>query len=226
MNRLIIFDLDGTLVDTAPDLAEAMNAVLTRHGYGALPAQSVRLMVGRGARVLLELGLKANGACINNEDIDQLVVEFIQIYEENLTVKSRPFEFVEQTLDGLLGRGWTLAVCTNKPEKLSKLLLTELHLRDRFSTVVGGDTLAVTKPQAEPILEVMSRCQAKPIDTIMVGDSITDINAARNAKIPVIGVTFGYSETPIKDLGADLIIDGFQELAAAIDVISLRFRQT
>jgi len=213
---LVVFDLDGTLIDTAPDLARIMNAILTREGLAALDPESVRQMVGRGARALLEHGLAAAGIAPDDSLLDRLVYEFIDIYQGDIAIDSRPYPGMVDALDRLRARGARLAVCTNKPERLSRLLLAHFDLDDRFAAVVGGDTLARRKPDPDPLIEVIARVRSAPGRTVLVGDSIIDIKTARAAGVPVIGVSFGYTEIAMKDLGADAVIDHFDELDAAL----------
>jgi phosphoglycolate phosphatase len=213
---LVVFDLDGTLIDTAPDLARIMNAILTREGLAALDPDSVRQMVGSGARALMERGLAAAGIAPDDSLLDRLVYEFIEIYQGDIAIDSRPYPGMVDALDRLRARGARLAVCTNKPERLSRLLLAHFDLDDRFAAVVGGDTLARRKPDPDPLIEVIARARGAPGRTVLVGDSITDIKTARAAGVPVIGVSFGYTEIAMKHLGADAVIDHFDELDAAL----------
>jgi phosphoglycolate phosphatase len=213
---LVVFDLDGTLVDTAPDLAATMNVILSREGLGELAPASVRLMVGRGARVLMERGLDAAGVVPDTARLDRLVVDFLAVYEQRIALESRPFPGAVEAVEALVGNGALLAICTNKPERLSKLLLAELGLGEHFVSLIGGDSLTRRKPYAEPLLEAIARAGCTPAETVMVGDSVTDIQTARAAGVPVVGVSFGYSETPMGELGADAVIDHFDELSPAI----------
>lgn len=217
--KLVVFDLDGTLVETAPDLAAAMNHLLRGLGRREVDPLSVRLMVGRGARVLMQKAMADTGPAASEQELDGLVSEFLGVYETLIASQSLPFERVEDALDRLAARNVISAICTNKPEHLSEILLDALGLRTRFSSLIGGDTLDVRKPNARPLLEAISRAGSVPDNTVMVGDSITDIQTARAAGVPVIGVSFGYTDTPMSELGADIVIDHFDELDAALETL-------
>src|SRR3954465_11689846 len=144
--RTVVFDLDGTLVDTAPDLINALNFVLTREGLPAVPLEAARTMIGAGARKLIERGLELDGRPAGPGDITRLTNDFIDYYAAHIADESRPFEGLEHALDTLASRGYRFAVCTNKLEWLSKLLLDELGLSSRFSAICGGDTFGGSKP--------------------------------------------------------------------------------
>ena len=143
----VVFDLDGTLIDTAPDLINALNFVLAREGLPAVPMKSARNMIGAGARKLLERGLEVDGRQVSPGDLDRLTGDFIDYYAAHIADESRPFEGLENALDDLSARGCRFAVCTNKLEWLSKLLLDELGLSSRFSAICGADTFGVSKPE-------------------------------------------------------------------------------
>jgi len=223
---LVVFDLDGTLVDTAPDLSAAMNVILSREGLGELAPASVRLMVGRGARVLMERGLEAAGIVPDSARLDRLVDEFLAVYEQRIALESRPFPGAIEAVEALASNGARLAICTNKPERLSELLLGELGIREHFVSLIGGDSLMRRKPFAEPLLEAIARAGCTPAETVMVGDSVTDIQTARAAGVRVVGVSFGYSETAMADLGADAVIDHFDELGPALAKLGMRASST
>ena len=202
----IVFDLDGTLVDTAPDLISALNYVLDREGLAPVPLASARNMIGAGARKLIERGLDAEGRVMTVKDIDRLTADFIDHYAEHIADASRPFEGLERALDDLTARGFRLAVCTNKLEWLSKRLLDQLQLSARFAAICGGDTFGVTKPDPAILQQTVARAGGELASTIMVGDSKTDIETARRAGIPSICVDFGYTDIPAVDLGATRVI--------------------
>lgn len=213
---VLVFDLDGTLVSSMEDLTATLNAVLTQAGYEAIEPDSVRNMVGQGAKVLLQRGLTANGVAWTDEQVAPLFQHFLDYYEAHLVVHTRPFPGVIEALEGFKAEGWRLAVCTNKVERLTVPLLEQLDLDKYFDAVVGGDTYAVSKPLAEPVLGAIERCGGTPAGSIMIGDSKTDIDAARAAGIPVIAVDFGYTPIPVTELGPDKVISHFNELKAAI----------
>jgi phosphoglycolate phosphatase len=215
--RTVVFDLDGTLVDTAPDLIGALNFVLEREGMPAVPLQSARTMIGAGARKLIERGLELDGRIISSEDIARLTSDFIDYYAAHIADASRPFEGLENALDDLQRQGYRFAVCTNKLEWLSKLLLDQLGLSPRFAAICGADTFGVSKPDPAILRQTVAQAGGRMSSTIMVGDAGPDIGVARRAGIPVIGVEFGYTEIPIADLKPDRLIGHFRELPAAVD---------
>ena len=212
----ILFDLDGTLVDTAPDLAASMNVLLTRRGRPELSLDHVRHMVGRGAKVLMERAMAATGEPATAEEIEGMFGEFLEHYGEHIADTSRPFPGVLEALDRLADAGCAMGVCTNKPEWASVKLLDILDLSRYFGAVVGGDSLPVRKPDPEHVLETMRRVGGQPDATVMVGDSQTDVAASQAAKIPVVAVTFGYTPEPVATFGPDRLIDHFDELDDAL----------
>src|ERR1700704_6242825 len=220
-SRTVVFDLDGTLVDTAPDLINALNFVLNREGLPAVPMKSARNMIGAGARKLLERGLEVDGRHVGPGDLDRLTNDFIDHYAAHIADESRPFEGLEDALDDLSSQGCRFAVCTNKLEWLSKLLLEELGLSSRFSAICGADTFGVSKPDPAILQQTVARAGGRLSSAIMVGDAGPDIGVARRAGIPVIGVEFGYTEVPIADLKPDRLINHMRELPAAVESLML-----
>jgi phosphoglycolate phosphatase len=214
--RTVVFDLDGTLVDTAPDLINALNFILDREGLPPVPLQSARNMIGAGAKKLLERGLELEGRSASPAEIDRLTEDFISYYADHIAEESRPFDGLERALDELAGHGYRLAVCTNKLEWLSRRLLDQLNLSSRFAAICGADTFGVAKPDPAILRQTVARAGGQLSSAIMVGDAGPDIGVARRAGIPVIGVSFGYTEVPIADLKPDRIIDHMRELGAAI----------
>ena len=212
----VVFDLDGTLVDTAPDLINALNFVLRREGLPGVPLQSARNMIGAGARKLIERGLELDGRTVGPGDITRLTNDFIDHYAAHIADESRPFEGLEDALDELLAGGCHLAVCTNKLEWLSKLLLDQLGLSSRFSAICGADTFGVSKPDPAILRQTVARAGGDLASTVMVGDAGTDIGVARRAAVPVIGVSFGYTEIPIADLKPDRVVGHMRELPDAV----------
>ena len=214
--RTIVFDLDGTLVDTAPDLINALNHILVREGMPPVPLHSARTMIGAGVRRLLERGLELDGRTVELDDINRLTVDFIDYYAAHIADASRPFEGLEGALDELAARGCRFAVCTNKLEWLSKLLLDRLGLSARFSAICGADTFGISKPDPAILRQTGARAGGEMSSTVMVGDAGPDVGVARRAGVPVIGVTFGYTEVPIAELKPDLLIHHMKELPAAV----------
>ncbi len=217
--RIVVFDLDGTLVDTAPDLISALNHVLDREGLPPVPLHSARSMIGAGARKLIERGLELEDRTMSFEDVTRLTGDFIDYYAAHIADASRPFEGLEDALDDLAARGYRFAVCTNKLEWLSKLLLDRLGLSARFSAICGADTFGVSKPDPAILKQTVARAGGELSSAIMVGDAGPDIGVARRAGIPVIGVEFGYTEVPIADLKPDRLINHMRELPAAVDAL-------
>jgi phosphoglycolate phosphatase len=209
----IAFDLDGTLADTAPDLAAALNHALTALGRGPVPAESVSHLVGHGARALLRRGLAATGDA-GEELVDRGFPIFLDFYEANICAGTRAYPGVEAALDALAARGVALAVCTNKLEGLSRLLLDALGWCDRFQALVGGDTLPVRKPDPAPLHEAIARGGGGR--AAFVGDSIIDADTARAAGITFVAVSFGFSDRPVEELGAAAVIDSYSELIPAL----------
>ncbi|MCA6108251.1 phosphoglycolate phosphatase [Bradyrhizobium cenepequi] len=217
---IVVFDLDGTLVDTAPDLISALNYVLDREGLAPLPLQSARTMIGAGARKLIERALELEGRQVGTDDISRLTKDFIDYYAAHIANESRPFEGLETALDELAEQGFRFAVCTNKLEFLSKLLLDELGLSGRFAAICGADTFGVSKPDPAILRQTVARAGEQLSSAIMVGDAGTDVGVARRAGIPVIGVAFGYTEIPIAELKPDRLIGHMRELPAAVDSLA------
>jgi phosphoglycolate phosphatase len=211
---VVAFDLDGTLADTAPDLTAALNHALDRLGRPPVPAESVRHMVGHGARALLQKGLAATGDCT------EALVEagfplFLDYYEAHIADGTRPFDGLEAALDELAQRGVRLAICTNKLESLSRRLVSALGWDGRFASLVGGDTLPVRKPDPAPLFEAIARAGGGR--GAFVGDSITDTDTARAAAIPCVAVSFGFADRPPQQLGANVLIGHFDELIPALE---------
>jgi phosphoglycolate phosphatase len=215
--RTVVFDLDGTLVDTAPDLISALNHVLDREGLPPVPLHAARNMIGAGARRLIERGLEVDGRAVALEDLNRLTNDFIDHYAAHIADASRPFEGLEAALDELAARGCRLAVCTNKLEWLSKLLLDRLGLSARFAAICGADTFGIAKPNPAILRQTVARAGGEMSSTVMVGDAGPDIGVARRAGVPVIGVEFGYTEVPIAELKPDLLIGHMNQLPAAVE---------
>jgi phosphoglycolate phosphatase len=222
----VVFDLDGTLVDTAPDLISALNYILAREGMPPVPLHSARNMIGAGVRKLIERGLELEGREASPSDITRLTDDFVAYYAEHIADGSRPFEGLETALDDLLTRGYRFAVCTNKLEWLSRLLLDRLGLSARFAAICGADTFGVSKPDPAILRQTVARAGGDVASAIMVGDAGTDISVARRAGIPVIGVSFGYTEVPIADLKPDRLIHHMNELPSAVEGLMIRPRSS
>jgi phosphoglycolate phosphatase len=212
--EVVIFDLDGTLVDSVPDLGAALNHTLVMLGRPPIAPDQVRTMVGQGARALLQRGLAVTGGG-DDALVDQVYPAFLDYYRAHIADMTRPYAGVERALDTLARRGFALAICTNKLESLSRDLIHCLGWADRFSAIVGGDTLAQRKPDGAPVREAMRRTGSDR--AIFVGDSTADTEASRNAGIPCIVVSFGYSDRPVQELGATAVIDTFDDLLPMLE---------
>jgi phosphoglycolate phosphatase len=218
--RTIVFDLDGTLVDTAPDLIAALNHVLDREGLRPLPLEKARNLIGAGARKLIERGLEVGGRTTTVDELNRLTKDFIDYYADHIAEASRPFEGLETALDELAAQGCRFAVCTNKLEWLSKKLLDELGLSGRFAAICGADTFGVSKPDPIILQQTVARAGGSLATTIMVGDAGPDVGVARRTGVPVIGVEFGYTDVPIAELKPDLLIGHMRDLPAAVEGLS------
>jgi phosphoglycolate phosphatase len=215
--KTVAFDLDGTIVDTAPDLADALNVALVSIGRSPVALSAVRTMIGHGTLPLLRQGLQATGG------IDQTLIDpgfrvLMQFYTEHICDKSMPYPGVEAAFDELAAQGVTLAVCTNKPESLTHRLIETLGWRHRFAAIVAGDTLPQNKPDPAPLRLALQ--QAGGGRAAFVGDSIVDIEAAKAAGVPNVAVSFGFADRPPHELGADAVIDHFSELVPTLSRLS------
>ena len=211
---IIVFDLDGTLADTAPDLAAALNHTLAQMDRPSIPEEEVRHMVGHGARAMLSKGLSATG------DVSQALVEhgfplFLAYYEAHIADATRPFEGVEAALAEIEAQGMKMAICTNKLEGLTHTLVRALGWDGRFAAIVGGDTLPQRKPDPAPVHEAIARAGGGR--AVFIGDSINDTDAARAAGIPCVALSFGFSDRPPEQLGATILIDHYDELLPALE---------
>jgi len=217
--RTIVFDLDGTLIDTAPDLVEALNVVLASEGLPVLPYETGRNLIGGGARGMIARALAAEGYDIAPDRLDRMFADFLTHYSAHIADRSRPFPGLIEALDALEERGDRLAVCTNKLERLSILLLDKLGLTQRFKVISGQDTFGMQKPDPEVLRRTIAAAGGDLRTAIMIGDSITDIRTARAAGVPVIAVDFGYSDRPVSEYGPDRVIGTFAQLTPALDAI-------
>jgi phosphoglycolate phosphatase len=212
---VVAFDLDGTLVDTAPDLMGALNTLLGQEGLPHLPLATAPFLVGRGAKVMIERGFAAAGHPLDPARASGLFDRYITHYLSRIAQESAPFEGMSQALDALEAEGAILAVCTNKRTDLSLALLDTLGLTQRFAAVVGGDMAPKSKPDASHLLLTIEKAGGDPARALMVGDSNNDVLAARSAGVPMVLVSFGYTEIPVAELDHDILIDRFDQLQAA-----------
>ncbi|MBS1183444.1 MAG: phosphoglycolate phosphatase [Proteobacteria bacterium] len=219
MRPVAVFDLDGTLLDTAPDLLRALNRTLDGEGLKPVRRSDVASLFGHGARALIGEGFRLGGQPLDAERLPELVERLIAFYAAEIAVETCPYPGLAGALDRLSRRGFGLAVCTNKREALSHAVLDGTGLSARFAAVVGGDSLPEQKPHPRPLLEAIARAGGAPGTAIMVGDSESDIAAARAAGVPVIAVDFGYGGQPAAELGADAVIGHYDELDQTIDML-------
>lgn len=213
---IVGFDLDGTLIDTVGDLTAAVNHALSLVDRAPLSAAKVRPMIGLGAKHMLEQGLRATGG-VPDGAVERLYHDLLAYYEAHILVHSHPFPGVVETLDKLDALGVRTAVVTNKAEHLARKLLGDLGLADRMAVIIGGDTVGERKPSPAPIHAMIERCGGGP--AAFVGDSIYDVMAAKNAGVPSIAVSFGFLDRPVQELGADNVIDHFDELIPLLETL-------
>jgi phosphoglycolate phosphatase len=217
----IAFDLDGTLVDTAPDLMAALNFVLGEAGLAAIEDSQMRNLVGGGARLMIERGLALHRVPAAGADVDRMFEEFLRFYEKHIADYSKPFPGCADMLETLAAQNARLIVVTNKIERYAVQLLQTLALADRFLVIAGPDTFGLRKPDPGHLLKAVERAGGDPARTIMIGDSITDVNTARAAQVPVVAVSFGYRSETIEELAADHVVDRLDELPALFGRIGL-----
>ncbi len=209
---LVIFDLDGTMIDTARDLVESLNHAIGTMGLAPFAGADIAHLAGKGARVMIDRALEMRGAGRSEETIAGLLDVFLAHYEASMPGHSRPYPGLDAALDRLCASGMRLAVCTNKFEALARRLLDSLAMTDRFVAITGGDTFVVRKPDAGHILGTIERAGGQPSAALMIGDSINDIAAANGAGVASVAVTFGYSDEPVDSLGATRVITHFDTL--------------
>lgn len=212
----IVFDLDGTLIDTAPDLVESLNHTIAARDLAPVSYEDLTHLVGQGARVMIQRAFALRGAPLAEEDVPALLDRFITHYEAGMPGKSHPYPGLIEALERMKAAGYILAVCTNKMERLALPLLERLQLTGYFAAITGGDTFAFRKPDPAHILATIERAGGQADKVLMIGDSINDIMAARNGNIPSIAVPFGYSDVPVEELGASCIIGHFDELTVEL----------
>lgn len=218
---LLVFDLDGTLADTADDLIATLNFILAREGLPKIAAPDARPMVGGGARALIQRGLFAHGISLSETRIDEMLADFLAYYEGHLAIETALFPGVTQALDRFQAAGFAFAVCTNKVEYSSVLLLTVLGVAGRFRAICGKDTFEVSKPDGEAVLQTIARAGGDRRRAVMVGDSKIDIDAARNAGVPVVAVNFGYTSEPVGNFNPDRVIGHYDELWGAVAALGV-----
>ena len=218
-NTAFLFDLDGTLVETAPDLASSFNKIIKKRGWQPLPQKEFRNCIGGGSAEMFERSFSFNNNECTKKEKHKIIEEFIEDYNQNISKKSYIYDGVVTILTQANNAGIKCAVVTNKQESLAKKLLIELELWEQFETLIGYDTLDNFKPHPEPILEAIKRLNSTPQNAIMVGDTQTDIQAAKNANIPCICVSFGYAVPPLTPKDTDILIDDYEQFYNAVKII-------
>lgn len=214
--KIAVFDLDGTLAETAGDLIGTLNVLLGREGLPDLPLAEAREMIGAGAKALIRRGFEAAGRDLNPEKHEALFSDFLEHYGAHLCERSHLYPGVVAALDRLEADGFRLAVCTNKVEAHAVDLLDRLGIGSRFAAICGRATFPYSKPDPRHITLTIARAGGDPARAVMVGDSRADIDAAKAAGIPVVAVTFGYTDTPVDRLGPDRVIAHFSDLPGAV----------
>ena len=218
----IAFDLDGTLVDSAPDLIGTLNRMLAPRGYPPVPLSSARHLVGHGARALLRHGFAEAGAIWDEAAEPELFDRFIDDYVAHIADDSRPFAGVVETLDRLSSRGAILCVATNKRTDLAVALIDALGLSRHFVVVAGPDRVSARKPDGAHVREAVQLAGGDPARAVMVGDATTDTGSARAAGVPCVVCSFGYNDVPLSELGGDIVIDRFADLIEAVETVRRR----
>jgi phosphoglycolate phosphatase len=216
--RAVIFDLDGTLVDSAPDIASALNEVLGRRDLPAFPLEKVKAMIGGGIPTLIRRALTAHG--VEPQDIEPLVTDMLDVYAGRATALTVLYDGAKDVLDGLKAAGVKMAVCTNKNQAITEIILRDLGVASYFGSVVGARQGQPKKPDAGPINLVLHELGVTADQAVMVGDSGADAGAAKAAGVPVVLASFGYCHDPLESLGPDAIIDGFDALLATLQVLA------
>jgi phosphoglycolate phosphatase len=209
---ILVFDLDGTFAHTAPDLLDSLNHCLTLADLPPADPKNLMRYVGHGGRVMIERAMQARGRTASPAELDRLMKAFIDHYEAGMPGKTQAFAGATSVLDAFDEAGWIHAICTNKYEVMSKRLLAGMGHDGRFKAICGQDTFAFKKPDPRHLTETIRMAGGDPERAIMVGDSVTDIDTAKNAGMPVIAVSFGYSDRPVHEYEPSVVIDSFDEL--------------
>ncbi len=216
LRPVAVFDLDGTLAETAGDLIASLNLVLAQEDIAPVPVSSARSLLGAGGRALIMRGFAMSGRELSPTKLERLFAIFLADYNSHIADRSWLYPGVVESLTRLANEGWALAVCTNKMEISAKLLMQKLEIADRFAFICGQETFGKAKPDPWPLIETIRSAGGDRARAIMIGDSRTDIDTARAAAIPVIAVDFGYTDVPVTQLGPDKVISHFDALYDAI----------
>lgn len=216
----VIFDLDGTLVDSAPDLADALDILLAERGLAPVGLDAARQMIGHGIAELVRKGLLARGQTLPPAELKAATERFLRHYTAHLSRRSLPYPGAAEAVDTLRQSGWRLVVCTNKREAAARALLRDLDLLHAFALVAGPDTFGVAKPDPMHLLRCLPDLPRDRHPVVVVGDSEVDIAAARAALLPVIAVRWGYARRPLHELAPDRIADDFDQVPALVEALS------
>ena len=216
---LLVFDLDGTLVDSVMDLRAALNEVLRERGHRALSRAEVKHMIGDGVPALVARALAASGA--DPAEAPMALPRFLEIYEANPTQLSHPYPGVPETLATLRRRGYRTAICTNKPQQATLAVMQGLDLLPLFDGIAGGDRFPVRKPHPGHLLQLIAELGARPEASAMIGDNENDAAAAHSAAVPLVLVRYGYARVEPESLAADALLDHFSELPGALERLGL-----
>lgn len=213
---IVVFDLDGTLAETAPDIMRVLNVILVREGLAPLPLNRARELVGAGARALIERGFTVSGRILDADTLERLFQDFLEIYAQDVASHSHLYDGVLEAMKILQAQGYLLAVCTNKPILHTKLILEHFGISGQFAAVAGRDSFPFHKPDPRHLTMTIDAAGADPARAVMIGDSKTDIATAKAAGVPCICVPFGYTDVPIETLFPDLVIAHFSALPEAV----------
>ncbi len=220
MRKKLIFDLDGTLVNSIPDIAEGMNIFLKRNGFPLIEETNVKLTIGKGARISLEKLLDMQKISVSTKQFDLLYQEYIAIYQKKNILKTHLWPNVKQTLSILQKNGYQMAICTNKPIIPTERILTKLKIKNFFQTIANPDTSGVTKPNPKIMYDCLEGLKASAQECIMIGDSETDVDAAKALNIPIILLSYGYALKPYETLNADKITDNFAKIPETLNALN------
>jgi phosphoglycolate phosphatase len=209
---ILVFDLDGTFADTAPDLLDSLNHCLEQTGLPPSDPRDLMRYVGHGGRVMIERAMAARGRLVNSDILERLMAVFIGHYENNMPGKTKPYPGALLAMERFTQAGYIHAICTNKYEGMSKMLLNGLGVAARFEAICGQDTFAFRKPDPRHLIETIKMAGGDVDQAIMIGDSVTDIDTAKAAGIPVIAVSFGYADRPVAEYEPTYVIDHYDQL--------------
>ena len=216
----VIFDLDGTLVDSAPDLADALDTVLVEQGLAPVGLEGTRALIGHGIAALVRGALSQHGYSPGEAEFSTILERFLNFYGGQLSAKTQAYPGASQALAALRRTGWRLVVCTNKREDFSRRILEDLGLLPEFDVIAGPDTFGVAKPDPAHLTRTLPQAPHGPHLAIVVGDSAVDVAAARAAGLPVIAVAWGYARRPAFELGADEVVDSFEQVPAIVEKLA------